>query len=185
MAFPPNTVPPTIRAYVNGTPVQATDAFVIDRIGVGTMYVTGLGSATDAAAALAAAMAAQTSANTANLRVIPYVIDGGGAVISTGFSGQLDVSYLPALTIGLVSLLASPSGSCVIDIGVLPFTSYAAAFGGSITASAMPTLSAASRYKDTTLTGWTTIVPAGSVLVYNVVSASSITRLTISLGAHT
>ncbi len=39
MAFPPNTVPPTIRAYVQAMNVLSTDAFIIDRIGTGTMYV--------------------------------------------------------------------------------------------------------------------------------------------------
>ena len=39
MAFPPNTVPPTIRAYVQALNLQPTDAFIIDRIGTGTMYV--------------------------------------------------------------------------------------------------------------------------------------------------
>ena len=39
----PFVVPaPYIRGYPNGTPVQPTDAFVINRAGVGTMYVTGL-----------------------------------------------------------------------------------------------------------------------------------------------
>ena len=39
MAFPPNTVPPTIRAYVQALNLQPTDAFIIDRIGTGTRFI--------------------------------------------------------------------------------------------------------------------------------------------------
>ena len=182
---------PYIREYENGNPVQPTDAFVIDRIGTGTLYVTGLlaadlpnGTYTNTTLVVTNGVITSISSGSGIAqRVITYVIDGGGSPITTGVHGALYLPFTVPLTIGSASLLADQTGSCVIDIGEVAFASYTGAFAGSITASDMPTLSSAVSYLDTTLTGWTKSVAAGSVLIFNVVSASTITRLTITLGA--
>jgi hypothetical protein len=50
-----------------------------------------------------------------------------------------------------------------------------------ITSSAKPTLSSAQKYSDTTLTGWTTSIAAGDVIIPNIDSISTITGFTLSL----
>lgn len=108
-----------------------------------------------------------------------YVIDGGGAVITTG------VKY-PGLQIDFncdikeVSLFANASGSIVIDVWQDVFANYPPTDADSITASAPPTLSSAQSSVDTTLLGWTTSVPAGVVFLFNVDSVATITSVTIS-----
>ena len=93
----PFVVPaPYIRGYPNGTPVQPTDAFVIDRAGVGTMYVTGLG------------------APDVNTRYVEYVINGSGLAIPTGVAGS--GLYIPACT--LVACYLQADQSATVQLGI-------------------------------------------------------------------
>ncbi len=156
MAFPPNTVPPTIRAYVDGNPVQPTDAFVIDRIGVGTMFVTGLGGFGR-----------------------DFLISGLGSTIVSGVAGNL---YWPSpVTLASVTLTSNETGSIVIDIWKIPRAGLPANSGNTIVASAPPTISSGYQSQDTTLIGWTKAINAGDVTVFNVRSVSSFTEITITL----
>jgi hypothetical protein len=70
-----------------------------------------------------------------------------------------------------VSTIGGP-GSCVIDVWKDTDANYPPVVGDSICASAKPTISAASKYSDTTLTGWTTAVAAGDWLVFHLESTS-------------
>lgn len=106
-------------------------------------------------------------------------IDGGGSAITTGLKGYLEIPY--NCTITGVTMLADVSGSAVVDIWNADYASYPPTVTETITASAKPTISAATKSKNTTLTGWTTSVLAGDVLAFNVDSASTITRLHVSL----
>lgn len=108
-----------------------------------------------------------------------FVIDGGGSAITTGIKGDLVVDF--ACTITAVTTLADQSGSIVVDIWKDTYTNFPPIVGDSITASAKPTLSAATKSQDTTLTGWTTSVVAGDVLRFNVDSITSCTRVTVAL----
>jgi len=110
---------------------------------------------------------------------INLVIDGGASVISTGLKGYLNVPF--ACTIKEVTLLADVSGSVVVDIWKDVYASYPPTVADSITASAKPTITAALKSQDSTLTGWTTTIAAGDVLGYNVNSVASIQKLTVSL----
>lgn len=121
---------------------------------------------------------------------IEYVIDGGGSALTTSTcsytSGQLCVLEIPfACTITAARLLADQSGSVVIEVAKTTYSSYAPGThpvsGDKITASAPPTISSASKSQDTTLTGWTTSVSAGDILGFSVTSATTITRVTVSL----
>ena len=51
----------------------------------------------------------------------------------------------------------------------------------SITASAPVTISSATKAQDATLTGWTTAISAGDVLGFNVDSASTVTKATLTI----
>lgn len=115
---------------------------------------------------------------------IEVVLDGGGAVLTTGIKGYLEVPF--ALTITQATLLAAQSGSVVVDIFKCTYAQFDASSthpvaGDKITASAPPTITTATKSQDATLTGWTTAVAAGSILGFNINSATTITRVTLSL----
>lgn len=121
--------------------------------------------------------------NVANLDLsttgITFVIDGGGSVLSTGVKGYLEIPF--NCTINRATLLADQSGSVVVDIFKAAYASFPPVVGNKITASAPPTISATTKSQDSTLTGWTTSITAGDVLGFNVNSATTITRATLSL----
>src|SRR5580765_5872969 len=116
----------------------------------------------DAITALAASVI--TTGTIAPARLPPrigavgIVIDGGGAVITTGVKGFIEVPF--ACTITAATLLSTDaavtSGSIVIDIWKDIYANYAPTVADTITASAKPTLASATKSRDTTLTGWTT-----------------------------
>jgi hypothetical protein len=110
---------------------------------------------------------------------IPFVINGGGSVITAGVKGYMIIPFL--CTIAQVTTLADVSGSVVIDIWKDTYTNYPPIVGDSICAAAKPTLSGAIKSQDTTLTGWTKVINAGDTLGYNVDSATTVTLVTVSL----
>ena len=119
-----------------------------------------------------------TSAN-AQTRAVTFIIDGGGSTITTGIKGDL---YFPSqLTIQGVLMLADQSGSIVVDIWKDSYGNYPPTVADTITASAIPTISGASKSKDLTLTGWTTTISSDDTLRFNVDSVTAIQRVTIVL----
>lgn len=115
---------------------------------------------------------------------IEVAIDGGGAVLTTGIKGYLEVPF--DLTITQATLLADQSGSVVVDIFKCSYADFDASSthpvsGDKITASAPPTISTATKSQDATLSGWTTDVEAGSILGFNINSATTIQRVMLSL----
>ena len=149
---------PAIRDYTQATFLEPTDAFVIDRIGVGTLYV---------------------EAGLFGPSCLTYFLNGAGSPISTGtYVGH----WVPFnCTITGVTLLSDVTTNCVVDIWVAPYASYPPTIANTITAAAIPTITAAKKYQNTTLTGWTTAIPANSTIWYDVVSVSAATQLTIAL----
>lgn len=111
--------------------------------------------------------------------VITYVIDGGGAVLSTGIKGDIEVPFACTITQSL--LFADQAGSAVLDIWKNDYANFPPVIANTIVASAPPTLSSAVKASDATLTGWTTALAAGDILRFKVVSAATITRLTLAL----
>ena len=85
---------------------------------------------------------------------------------------------LTLLNTGVV-LLADQSGSIVIDIQSGTYAAFPT--NSSICAAAKPTISAAQKSQDTTLTGWTTAIAAGNILEFVVDSASTVTQVTVVL----
>ena len=110
---------------------------------------------------------------------IVCVIDGGGAAIEAGLAGWLEVPF--ACTITAARLVADQAGSIVVDLWVEQYADLPATDADSITASAPPTLSAAQKSEDTTLTGWAKTLAAGDWLYVNVDSASTVERVTLTL----
>jgi hypothetical protein len=104
-------------------------------------------------------------------------IDGGGGTVSTGLSGYLEVPYDGTIT-GW-TILSSLTGSCVIDVlkstyGTFPPTT-------SIAGTEKPTLTSQMSNQDNTLTTWTTSVTAGDIISFNVDSATTVTKLNLSI----
>jgi hypothetical protein len=110
---------------------------------------------------------------------ITFIIDGGGSAITTGVKGDLEIPF--ACTINQATLLADQSGSIVIDVWKDTYANFAPTVADTITASAKPTLSTAIKAQDATLTGWTKTITAGDILRFNVDSATTVTRVTLSI----
>jgi len=121
----------------------------------------------------------QTTINSLKTATITFIIDGGGSAITTGIKGDLEIPF--GCTINQVTMLADQSGSIVVDIWKDTYANYPPVVGDTITAAAKPTITTATKSQNATLTGWTTSVTAGDTLRFNVDSATTITRVTISL----
>jgi hypothetical protein len=113
------------------------------------------------------------------LTAIEFIIDGGGAAITTGQKGHIRLPF--AGTIVSVALAADQSGSIVIDIWKDTLANFPPTDADSITASAPPTLSSQQVILDATLTGWTKTFAYGDFMAFNVDSCSTITRVTLTL----
>jgi hypothetical protein len=119
---------------------------------------------------------------TNNIRdvAIPVVIGNGVDVISTGIVGYLEVPF--ACTIVAVRLLAKEAGAIVVDIWKDTYANYPPTDADTITASAVPTITATNiKSEDVTLTEWTTSIAAGNILGFNVDSVTTCTQVTLSL----
>ena len=112
---------------------------------------------------------------------IEFVIDGGGAAVSSGVKGDLDIPF--ACTLNEAVLLADQAGNAVVDVWRSSYPAFPPTAGNSITGGTPPTLSSSLKYDDISLSGWSTLINAGDILRYNVNSASTVQRLTLSLKA--
>jgi hypothetical protein len=119
------------------------------------------------------------TSNVGNVRAVEFVIDGGGATITTGIKGDVQVPITG--TIERASMLADQSGSIVVDIWKDTYANFPPTVADTITASAKPTISSTTKSEDTTLTGWTKAVTTGDVLRFNVDSVTTIQRVTVIL----
>ena len=105
--------------------------------------------------------------------------DGGGSAISS--PGIIYRQIPMGCTITGVTILAITSGSATIDIWVDTYANYPPTDADTITAAAVPATSAAVKYNDETLTGWTTGITAEDTIAFNVDSISGHTWLEIQL----
>lgn len=111
---------------------------------------------------------------------ITFILDGQGVALTTG-TKKATVRMPTSGVITKATLLSDVSGSVVVDIWKDTYANYPPTIADTITASAKPTLSSATKSEDATLTGWTTALSAGDVLKINVDSASTLTFLTLTL----
>jgi hypothetical protein len=110
---------------------------------------------------------------------VGIILDNGSSAITTGIKGDIVIPFNCDIT-GW-TLLADQSGSIVIDLWRDSYANFPPVVGDSITASAKPTISSATKGQSSTLTGWTVGVTAGDVLRVNVDSAATIRRCTLFL----
>jgi hypothetical protein len=112
-------------------------------------------------------------------KTVVMVIDGGGSAITTGVKGYLPIPYT-----GIIKswkLLADQAGSIVIDVWKDTYENYPPTVADTIAGSEKPTLSAATKNEDTALTTWNTNIRSGDILGFNVDSASTVTKVTLTL----
>lgn len=110
---------------------------------------------------------------------IEIILDGAGGAISTGIKGDFQVPF--ACEIQEAVVLADQTGSIQIDIWKDTFANFPPTNDDSITDAAPMVISSATSSQDTTLTGWTKTLAAGSILRFNVDSCDAITRCTVIL----
>lgn len=110
---------------------------------------------------------------------IEFIIDGGGSVISTGIKGDLEIPF--NCTITRATLLADQSGSIVVQIWSDLYANFPPTVADAIYSATPPTITTATKSQDSSLSSWTTAIPSGNILRFNVSSVSTITKCTISL----
>jgi len=111
-----------------------------------------------------------------DITTINFVIDGGGSAITTGVKGTIAVDF-PG-TVEEWAVTADQSGSIVVDVNKSTFAGYPTT--ATMTASEKPTITTSTKGEDRTLTTWSAIV-AGDILEFEVDSAATLTRATVSL----
>jgi len=112
---------------------------------------------------------------------IDFVIDGGGIPIAAGIKGDLVIPF--ACIINEAVLVADQIGNTVVDVWKSDYAGFPPTGANSITAATPPTLASTLKYDDTILSGWITTIAAGDILRYNVNSAASVQRMTLSFKA--
>jgi hypothetical protein len=117
--------------------------------------------------------------STAVRRQITLVVDNGASAITTGFKTWTSIPL--AGTLKKWRLLADVSGSIVIDVWRDTYANFPPTVADTITASAKPTLSAATKNESSTLTGWTTAFSAGDVFGFNVDSVTTVKKISLTL----
>jgi len=117
------------------------------------------------------------------VRAITLQVEGGGSPITTGIKARFRIPY--SGTIVKNSILADVAGSIVFNLWKVPYASYPPTVANSICGAAKPTLSAAIKSEDATLTGWTPAVTAGDTFILNVESAATLTVATFQLEVNT
>jgi hypothetical protein len=113
-----------------------------------------------------------------NADAIEFVFDGGGATLTPGVKGFLEVPF--GCTIKRWTLVAAQVGSIVIDVWADSYANFPPTAGDSICGSDRPTLAGTQKGQGTTLTGWTVDLAEGMILAFNIVSAS-VQSATLSL----
>lgn len=148
--------------------------------GTGDMVASAPADTVSAGASGKVADAAHRHARASERVVYEFVIDGGGATITTGIKGDL---YCPdAFTIQGAVIAADQTGSIVVDIWNDTRANFPPTDADSLPgAGTPPTLSSAVVARDTTLTSWDVTVPADSFLRFNVDSATSVQRVTVAV----
>jgi len=113
-------------------------------------------------------------------RAVTFVVGDGLNVITTGPQGVFP--QIPfAGTISRWTLVADIAGSLVLDVWKTTYAGAPPTDGNTITGSEKPTLAGIQKNEDTTLTTWTTTVAAGDVLGFEVESAATVKRATLTI----
>ena len=110
---------------------------------------------------------------------LAFVIDGGGAAITTGVKGYLRVPF--GCVVDRVTLTADQVGSIQIDIWRSTYAGFPPSDADSITGGHEPGIVDSNKYDDSVLTGWSKSLNDGEILAFNVDSTATIIRVTVNL----
>lgn len=112
------------------------------------------------------------------------IIDGGGAAITSGVKGYVQVPF--GMIVNAWRVFGDLTGSVVVDVWKDTYANFPPTTADSIAGSEKPTLSGAQKNEDTSLSTWTMTGSAGDIIGFNVESASTVTRVTVQvLGTRT
>ena len=109
---------------------------------------------------------------------IEFVIDGGGAAITTGIKGYLEVPF--ACTVNTWTLLADTSGSITVDVYSDTYANYGTNTS-MVGTGTKPAIASATKAQSSPASWTTTTIAAGNIVGFNVTAATTVTRVTISL----
>lgn len=102
--------------------------------------------------------------------------------IASAFAVDVPLVIAEDCTITDVTVLTRGGpGSCVIDIWRIAYGGYPPSAGNSICGTNLPTITAGIKYRDTSLSTWTTNLSRGDTLLLHLTSASIFTEITILL----
>jgi hypothetical protein len=136
---------------------------------------------TDGGTGASTAAGAVTNLGLDNTKIgaIGVTFDGAGSAVAANTKRWQWVPY--GCTINDVTITSDVSCTAVVDIWVDTYANYQPTVADTITASAKPTITAATKNQDTTLTGWTTSIAAGRFVMFNVDSNNNATVLQVVL----
>lgn len=120
-----------------------------------------------------------TNTTNINFGSTGIVVDNTPNPITTGFKGSVTIPY--SGTIVSWTILADQTGTVQLDIWNTTYAGYPGSAANSITGGNYITLTSQSKNTSSTLTGWTTTVSPGDILQWNVNSASTVNKITVTL----
>jgi len=104
-------------------------------------------------------------------------VDGAGTALTTGSKGYKQIPFDCTVTGWVVT--SKETGSIVFDIKRSTYAGFPTT--STIAGTEKPTLSAAQKNEDLTLSTWTTSLSAGDIVEFVVDSASTVTRATVTI----
>lgn len=107
------------------------------------------------------------------------VVDGSGSVITSGNKGYLTLPY--SGTIISWRMMADTTGSTSVDVWKTNFAGFPPTSGDSITGGNYPNLTSQQINDSSSLSGWTTTFSSGDIIAFNVLSASTVTRINLTI----
>lgn len=171
----------------SGLPLSGVVDSTTEALGVGSLE---LGHASDTTISRVSAGVAAiegnnilTANNNVNTRTMLFRIDNAGSVITTG-EKKLTTTPMPVggTIVGWTLLsIDDTSGSITLDIWKDSYANYPPTVADTITASAKPSITTATKNTSSTLTGWTTTFSAGDIFRINVDSVTSLKYVILAL----
>ena len=124
---------------------------------------------------------ATTLGSNFKIQPIGTTIDGGSSAPSVGQYSWVFVPYACTVNQWTVGCDDGVSGNCVVDVQTCAYG--ARGTETSIAGSELPTLTGATENQDSSLRTWTPSIAAGTWVKFEVVSASTLTKIYITLRA--